>query len=266
MALVHADRVKETSTTTGVGTYSLDGAAAGFRTFVAGVGTANRVVYCVTGGTDWEINEGVITDATPDTLTRAKLLASSTGSAISWAAGTRTLFAVDSASYFQSMIASLAADYTNTSTTGTEVTGLRMTGLQPGTYRYRYMLVCRTAAAATGIDVGVNFTGTQTLLVNQMRYQDPGSSATGGTADGTITGDALEGIIGGGSSLTASTTAPNLNVLTGVATANENFLMEVIGVVVVTVAGDLALWAATDVAASQVSIMAGSSVIIERVA
>jgi hypothetical protein len=263
MGLVHADRVKETSTTTGTGTYSLAGAVAGFRTFVAGVGTTNRVVYCVTGGTDWEINEGVITD---DTLTRAKFLASSTGSAISWAAGTRTLFAVDSASYFQSMRAALASNYTNNSTTGTEVTGLRMTGLQPGTYRYRYMLVCQTAAAATGIDVGVNFTGTQTLLVNQMRYQDPGSTTTGGTADGTLTGDGAEGIVAGGSSLTASTTAPNLNVLTGVTTANENFLMEVMGVVVVTVAGDLALWAATDVAASQVSIMSGSSVIVERVA
>ena len=97
MAFVHADRVKETSTTTGTGTYSLDGAAAGFRTFVAGVGDGNRCTYCVTDGTSWEVNEGTVTDAATDTLSRDLLLASSSGSAISWSAGSRQVFAVYSA-------------------------------------------------------------------------------------------------------------------------------------------------------------------------
>ena len=34
-----ADRVKETSTTTGTGTFNLDGAVTGFQTFVLGIGT-----------------------------------------------------------------------------------------------------------------------------------------------------------------------------------------------------------------------------------
>ena len=41
MALVYADRVQETSTTTGTGTYNLAGAVTGFQGFVAGIGNAN---------------------------------------------------------------------------------------------------------------------------------------------------------------------------------------------------------------------------------
>lgn len=93
MALVYADRVKETSTTTGTGTYSLDGATAGFQTFVAGIGTANTCFYCATDGTDWEVGLGTVTDATPDTLARTTILQSSNAdAAVNWAAGTRTIF------------------------------------------------------------------------------------------------------------------------------------------------------------------------------
>jgi hypothetical protein len=92
MALTHADMVRETSTTTGTGTYSLAGAATGFRTFVAGVGTGNTCYYSATDGTDWEIGLGTVTDATPDTLSRDTVLASSNaGAAVNWGAGTRTL-------------------------------------------------------------------------------------------------------------------------------------------------------------------------------
>lgn len=90
---VYADRVKETTTTTGTGTYSLDGAASGFRTFVAGVGTGQVVTYVVENGTDWEVGEGTVTDATPDTLTRTTILASSNaGAAVNWGAGSKNVF------------------------------------------------------------------------------------------------------------------------------------------------------------------------------
>jgi hypothetical protein len=119
------------------------------------------------------------------------------------------------------------------------------------------------AAITTGIDLGVNFTGTNTELVNQMMYQDGGSTATGGTVDGTVTGDGLELIIGGGASLTKSTTAPNLNVITGALAAGEKFLLIVEGVIIVTVSGDFELWAASDVAASAITIYPGSSVLVQ---
>ena len=79
MALALADRVKETTTTTGTGTISLSGAVAGFQPFVASVGDGNTTYYALedTNGTGWEVGLGTVTDASPDTLSRATILDSS---------------------------------------------------------------------------------------------------------------------------------------------------------------------------------------------
>jgi len=88
-----ADRVKETTDTTGTGTYNLDGASSGFQSFVAGVGTTNTCTYCCTDNTDWEVGVGTVTDAATDTLSRDTILASSnSGAAVNWGAGTKTIF------------------------------------------------------------------------------------------------------------------------------------------------------------------------------
>lgn len=88
------DRVKETSTTTGTGTYDLAGAVSGFRTFVAGVGNGIACHYVAEMGADWEVGLGTVTDASPDTLSRTRIYASSNaGAAVSWGAGTKTIFA-----------------------------------------------------------------------------------------------------------------------------------------------------------------------------
>lgn len=94
MALL-ADRVKETTTTTGTGTLNLDGAVTGYRTFVAGIGTGNTCYYaCVAQSPgEWEVGVGTVTDATPDTLSRDTILASSNGgSAVNFSAGTKDVF------------------------------------------------------------------------------------------------------------------------------------------------------------------------------
>lgn len=44
-AFIFADMVKESSVSTGTGTFSLGGAATGYRTFVAGVGDGNTCTY-----------------------------------------------------------------------------------------------------------------------------------------------------------------------------------------------------------------------------
>ena len=94
MALVIKDRVKETTTTTGNGTIDLAGASSGFQSFVSGIGDGNTTYYALTdaNGTAWEVGIGTITDASPDTLARTTLLASSTGSKIVLTSGTHTAF------------------------------------------------------------------------------------------------------------------------------------------------------------------------------
>jgi hypothetical protein len=57
------DRVKETTTTTGVGTVSLAGAATGFRSFVAAGGGGNSYFYVIEspGGSEFEGGIGTVT-------------------------------------------------------------------------------------------------------------------------------------------------------------------------------------------------------------
>jgi len=88
-----ADRVKETTTTTGTGTMSLGGAVVGFRAFSSAFTSGTVVYYCITDGTNWEVGYGAVTTGTPWTLARTTVLASSnTGSLVSFGAGTKDVF------------------------------------------------------------------------------------------------------------------------------------------------------------------------------
>ena len=81
MALVINDRVKETSTTTGTGTFDLAGASQDFVSFVSGVGNGNTTYYCITNtGTDeFEVSVGTVTDAATDTLSRDTVISNNLG-------------------------------------------------------------------------------------------------------------------------------------------------------------------------------------------
>lgn len=93
MAFVLADRVQETSTTAGTGSFTLAGAASGFQTFSAGIGNGNTTYYTITlqGGSEWEVGIGTYTSA-GNTLSRDTVLSSSTGSKVSFSAGTKNVF------------------------------------------------------------------------------------------------------------------------------------------------------------------------------
>jgi len=93
MALVLADRVKETTTTTGTGTVTLLGASTGYQSFAA-VGNANTTYYTIAGqsGSEWEVGIGTYT-ASGTTLSRDTILASSNGgTAVTLSAGTKDVF------------------------------------------------------------------------------------------------------------------------------------------------------------------------------
>jgi hypothetical protein len=90
MALVIADRVRETSTTTGTGTLTLDGAVTGFRTFGSAIGDGNTCYYTITLGADWEVGLGTVGTGT---LARTTVLKSSnSNNAVNFGAGTKDVF------------------------------------------------------------------------------------------------------------------------------------------------------------------------------
>lgn len=93
----YADRVLETSTTTGTGNITLAGAVTGFRTFNTGLGLNIATDYVIEGidasnvpTGEWEIGVGKLTNAT--TLVRSSPKAGSSATPVSFSAGTKRVF------------------------------------------------------------------------------------------------------------------------------------------------------------------------------
>ena len=90
-----ADRVKDSTTTTGTGAVTLaNSAPTGYRTFASGFGAGSTTVfYCIAGQTtsEWEVGSGVFNGTTG--LTRASVLASSNaGALVNFSTGTKDVF------------------------------------------------------------------------------------------------------------------------------------------------------------------------------
>jgi len=94
MAHVTADRVRDTSTTTGTGAFAVSGTApTGYRTFSAVLTTNDTCWYAIQhqSAAEWEVGLGTYSSA--NTITRTTVLASSnSGSAVSFSAGTKDVF------------------------------------------------------------------------------------------------------------------------------------------------------------------------------
>ena len=82
MAFKLNDRVKESSATTGTGTFTLGGAVSGFETFAAGIGGNNTTYYCIfeTGTNNFEVGFGTL-NAGASTLARTYVISSSNSDA-----------------------------------------------------------------------------------------------------------------------------------------------------------------------------------------
>ena len=93
MALVLADRVRETTTVTGTGTATLLGAVSGYQSFSA-VGNSNTTYYVIANqsASEWEVGIGTYTSS-GTTLSRDTVLSSSnSGSLVNFTAGTKDVF------------------------------------------------------------------------------------------------------------------------------------------------------------------------------
>jgi hypothetical protein len=92
MALIVADRVQETTNSTGTGAYTLGGAVAGFQAFSAEVSNADTVYYSVTDNDNFEVGLGTYASS-GGTITRTAVFTSSnSNNAVSWGIGTKNIF------------------------------------------------------------------------------------------------------------------------------------------------------------------------------
>src|SRR5215472_16960840 len=95
MSFIIADRVQETTTTTGSGTLTLNGATTQYQGFSGGIGSGNATYYTLTSGSnnDWEVGIGTVTVSIGvTTLSRDVILASSnSNAAIVLTSGTHTV-------------------------------------------------------------------------------------------------------------------------------------------------------------------------------
>ena len=168
MALVLADRVKDTTTTTGTGSVTLSGSPpAGFQSFGAAIGNGNTTYYTISGGSQFEVGIGTYNSAGP-TLNRDTVLSSSnSGSLVNFSAGTKDVFVTYPA---EKSVNEDATGNVNIDITGNATTATRATNLIAGAAgSVPYQTAANTTAflaSASGVLVGGNpptFSTTPTL-------------------------------------------------------------------------------------------------------
>jgi hypothetical protein len=93
-----ADRVQETTTTTGTGAVTLAGAVAGYQSFATGFASAlpGLIGYLIVSGTSWEVGRGTL-NSTATTLTRDNIRSSSNSGNLITLSGTSNVFCTASA-------------------------------------------------------------------------------------------------------------------------------------------------------------------------
>ncbi len=182
MALVVNDRVKETSTTTGTGTFTLDGAVTGFETFSSAIGNTNTTYYAIVNTTNAEFEVGLGTVGA-GTLARTTIISSSNSdSAVDFSAGTKNVFVTLPAS--KSVILDSSGNIV--SNNGSNLTNLNADNLASGTVpdaRFPATLPAADGSALTALNASNVASGT--LSSDRLPTVPTTKGGTGLTAIGT---------------------------------------------------------------------------------
>ena len=215
MAFVTADRVKDTSTSTGTGNITVSGSAPfGYRTFSTVLSVNDTFYYCIQGqgSAEWEVGLG--TYASTNQFARTTVLSSSaSGSAVSFSSGTKNVFIT------------LPANKTlQFSASGTPIAGGILYGAGS-------MLAYSTAGTAgqalvsggTGAPTWTTVTGLGTVTSINVSGGSTGLTYSGGpiTAAGTITMAGTLAAANGGTGITSPGTSGNVLTSNGTAWVSQ---------------------------------------------
>src|SRR6056300_112906 len=244
MALVVNDRVKETSTTTGTGTFTLAGAVLGFETFSTAIGNTNTTYYSIVNENgEFEVGLGTVGAGT---LARTTILSSSNSdSAVNFSAGTKDVFCTLPAS--KAVILDSSGNIV--ANNGSNLTNLNADNLASGTVpdaRFPATLPAISGANLTNLDADDLASGT----VPDARFPATLPAASGvnltalnasNVASGTLSSDRLPTVptTKGGTGLTAIGTANQVLAVNAGATALEFQTPEVGDITAVTAGSGL---------------------------
>ena len=213
MAFITADRVKDTSTTTGTGNITVSGSAPfGYRTFSTVMSVGDTFYYAIQGQSiaEWEI--GVGTYASTNQFARTTVLASSaSGSAVSFSSGTKNVFITLAATR------TLQLGPSDTPTAGSVPYGTGSTLAYTAAGTSGQFLKSNGSGAPTWVTAS----GTGTVTSIDVSGGTTGLSASGGpvTTSGTITLAGTLATANGGTGGTATPTAGTIPYGTGTALA-----------------------------------------------
>lgn len=104
------DRIKETSTTTGTGTFTLAGAVSGYQAFSYD-GTSFDTYYCIVHTTldEWEMGSGAYTLAGTTLARTTPMRSTNSDAAVNFSAGTKHVFIVTPANFIETLRTDLYA-------------------------------------------------------------------------------------------------------------------------------------------------------------
>ena len=229
MALIVKDRVQETTTTTGPGTLTLDGAVTGFQTFSSAIGNTNTTYYAISSSSSSEFEVGIGTVGA-GTLARTTILASSNGgSVVTLSAGTKNVFCTQPAgkSLFTDASGNAIALGTPASATLTNATGLPIStgvsglGTNVGTFLATPSSANLASAVTDETGSGALVFGTSPTVNNPTVTNYVESVVAIGTVGATHTIDLTNGTV-----QTATLTASTACTFTmPTATAGKSFII-----------------------------------------
>ena len=225
MALVLADRVRESSTTTGTGTISLAGAVTGFASFAEQIGDGNTTYYTIADATSWEVGVGTYS---ANTLTRDTVLDSSNaGSKVNFAAGLKDVFVTlpaEKVATTDTLGTMSTQNANNVAITGGSISGVSgvvasVTGTAPVVSSGGNTPAISMAAATTLVDGYLTsadwatFNGKQAALVSGTNIKTVNSNSllgSGNVSVGTVTSVGGTGTVNGLSLSGTVTSSGNL--------------------------------------------------------
>ena len=192
--MAYADRVKETTTTTGTGALTLAGAATGFRTFAAGFTVGATMPYAISDALgNWEIGTGTLSASS--TLARTTVLASSNANAlVSFPAGSKDVFCTPNAAAFAAFASATDATTATIANVATSKILIEEGGVTKRISMADFLAALGTTAG--GLPAAATLTGADIIAVSQ----------DGGATQVRTTLSAVQAFIG-----VADTTAPTIS-------------------------------------------------------